>query len=730
MLVWLALPMDAAAATRNPRAVCDLLDRIGGKGTSRRISTVLDENLVRDGQECFVISARKGKPWVAANTMSALTTGVNWYLNHYAHVNISWNQLRMDLRGVEMPIPSGEEWHTTDARYRYYLNYCTFGYSMSTWTWERWQQEIDWMALHGINMPLQIVGLERVWRDFLMKDYGYSEEDAENFVPGPAYTAWWGMNNLEGWGGDGADMALGVHNDAWYDRQATLARRIGDRERELGMQPVLPGFSGMVPSNFQEKTGKQTERANLWCQFQRPAILDPTTEEFAVAARRYYNRLHQVMGASLYYSMDPFHEGGTISSGRYSQGYQAVYDAMNECCGPQSSWVIQQWQWAPYQATSLKAVPDGRLVVLDLFADGRPEFDTYQGYVPQHAVYCTIPNFGGRTGFMGRLPRMAHNYFVYHDKYPTVRGVGAAPEAIESVPVVYDLLYELPWMQGEPDVQAWIRQYALARYGQHCQDAVDAWLTILRTAMNETTALQGPHEAVMCGRPGLDIDRVSSWGGSRVYYDAGELVVAARQLLRAAEQIKNPIGTANMSYDLCDIVRQVMSDRSKTLLGEVKAAHEQGNESLFAKKRDEFLQLILDTDRLLGTNPMFRLGRWTQMAQQVAHEVKGCTPETEQWMVQRNALTLITTWGAEAHSEYGGLRDYSYRQWQGMLSSFYYPRWQYWFAHGMQAPPQGWFSTEWTWAHGGAPQFSAVPEGSTIDEARRILQQLKQNTNL
>ena len=61
------------------------------------------------------------------------------------------------------------------------------------------------MALHGINMPLQLVGMEEVWRSFLtMEDgngnrkYGYSDADAKAFVAGPAFIAWWAMNNLQG----------------------------------------------------------------------------------------------------------------------------------------------------------------------------------------------------------------------------------------------------------------------------------------------------------------------------------------------------------------------------------------------------------------------------------------------------------------------------------------------------------------------------------------------------
>lgn len=220
------------------QAVADLMNRID---TSRTLATKVETRLdtSHGAREHFIIcppEAKGGSALIKGNTISALTTGLNWYLNHYAHINLSWNRLTTDMSKARLPKVTATERHDAGCEYRYYLNYCTFGYSMATWSWQRWQQEIDWMALHGINMPLQIVGLESVWRSFLMEDCGYSEAQAEAFVPGPAYTAWWGMNNLQGWGGDGKDQSKGVTDNAWYERQSRLAAQITSRERELGME--------------------------------------------------------------------------------------------------------------------------------------------------------------------------------------------------------------------------------------------------------------------------------------------------------------------------------------------------------------------------------------------------------------------------------------------------------------------------------------------------------------
>ena len=713
LLLFVLSTASAQRVIDNPKPICRMLQRIGGKGMDKRILTILDESLAQNGQEVFLITARHGKPCIQGSTLSAITTGIGWYLNHHAHINLSWNQLTYDLSSNPLPVPRQQERHTCRADYRYYLNYCTFGYSMTTWTWERWQKEIDWMALHGINMPLQIIGLEEVWRRVL-RQYGYTDEEAKRFVAGPAYTAWWGMNNLEGWGG--------TQRNAWFERQTRLCQQILARQRELGMQPVLPGFAATVPSDFTLRNPDiPSESQGNWCYaFQRPFIMDPTSQKFPEVARVYYKALEEVMGTSLYYSMDPFHEGGTIRSGRYSEGYRAIYDAMNDNCGTDTKWVIQQWQWGAHQALCLQAIPEGRLIVLDLFSDGNAAFDAYKGYTPQEAVFCTIPNFGGRTGFMGRLQKTTSTYFSYVQKYPSIQGIGAAPEAIESVPIVYDMLFELPWMADEPDVAEWVSEYAKARYGTYNADAQRAWLGILSTAMNETTSLQGPHESVMCGRPSLSIHSVSTWGGSHIFYSSEALLSAARDLLNAASVIgtKGSLGAQNMSYDLTDIVRQCLSDYSKQLLGEIKAAHEASNPTRFEEKKERFLQLILDTDRLLGTNSLFRLGHWTETARKAAAEMKGASQEDLDWMELENARTLITTWGDHDHSEYGGLRDYSYRQWQGMLHDVYYQRWKYWFEHQMQAPEGGWFYSEWNWAHELEGEWGATAKGTERKRTR------------
>ena len=769
--------LDAEAATvtvvytlaedvENPASVLALVERIGGKGAADRFSFLLSPSM-NSRQEVFTIGAEGGKVSIKGSTISAITTGLGWYLNNHANINIAWNSLNEKAEGEayadlsSLPLPAKEETHTCDAPYRYYLNYCTFGYSMTTWTWKRWQQEIDWMALHGINMPLQIVGLEEVWRRFLTMEqdgtrkYGYSDQEAKAFVPGPAFTAWWGMNNLEGWGGTAADGWGGVQDDAWYARQATLAKSIVDRQRELGMQPVLPGFSGMVPSNFTTKTGVATDaNGGSWCGFTRPRIIDPTATRFAEIAADYYACLKEVMGESQYYSMDPFHEGGKISSGKYNEAYAAIYDAMEAAKGG-SQWVIQQWQWNGNQALSLNAVPAGKLIVLDLFSDGLPKFNNYNGYAPQHAVFCAIPNFGGRSGLMGRLNNVTDNYFLYKEKFASVKGIGAAPEAIEQTPVTYDLIFQLPWMDAKPDMQEWVGRYATARYGQDNATVQEAWELLRQGVLNYgADAIQGPVEDVWAARPNLNASPASTWGVT--LNSAGSTYTRARRqmLIDATYKIlgeKDALSLAsgstaesNYLYDIVEFAGGVMADYAYDLLLGIKAAKEAAGDNFatdptYIARRDAFLALIADMDTFKGTNLNFRLGKWTQEARDAAAEVSGAATATPNWYEFNNARTLITTWGDQAQNGGGGLKDYSYRSWQGLLKDYYLPRWQYFFDHGCQGP-DNYFFFEWNWAHGmqhsvgqtaksttrltagqQGYSYSRTPRGNTVEEAQKLL---------
>lgn len=92
-----------------------------------------------------------------------------------------------------------------------------------------------------------------------------------------------------------------------------------------------------------------------------------------------------------------------------------------------------------------------------------------------------------------------------------------------------------------------------------------------------------------------------------------------------------------------------------------------------------------------------------------------------------NAKSLITTWGSYKQCETGGLRDYSNRQWSGLVGDFYKPRWERWITNRineLEGKPYeektDWFSWEWRWVRN-SKLYSAEPANIDIFELSRYI---------
>ena len=690
---------------RNPSQVTDLLDRVGGEGTSERIETQLNKSLSTDGKEVFEIGAKGGKPFIQGSSISALTTGIGWYLNHYAHINLSWNNLTTDLSEVEFPVPETTERRDCSADYRYYLNYCTYSYSMAFWTKERWEKEIDWMALRGINIPLSLVGTDVVWKNVL-EEAGYSREDIDKFIAGPGFHAWWLMSNLEGWGGPNPDW--------WYERQENLCKFILCRMRELGMEPVLPGYGGILPSNAAEKIGVDAIDQGNWCSgFRRPAFLLPTDERFGEIAQLYYKHLEKVMGKSKFYSMDPFHEGGRTQGVNLKEAFATIYSEMQKH-SPDSKWVIQSWIDNP-RKEALDTISKGGFLVLDLYSDGTAKWKE-KGYDGHDFVWCMLHNFGGKTGLHGRFEPMLEGYFDALERFPDdVKGVGATPEGLETCPILYDLLFELPWMQRE-EGKEWIKRYSEARYGVKSEAMENGWDILAKSVLNCPTPSQDV-EAVICARPALDVKRVSGWGTCQIYHDINKVREAATEMLKEKVRLK---GNPNYEHDIADVVRQTLTDYTYYLLKDIAASYEKKDMKSFKEQYNIFLDVIRDLDRLLSQIELFSLEKWTVSARNVCDEVASTTDADRDWM-EWNARTLISVWGPEKAAEEGSLHDYSSRQWGGMLKDFYLARWEMFFnalEQGKTITSQEWFKWEENWTHSNT--ITKAAEEDPVDIAEEL----------
>lgn len=695
--------------------ITGLLERID-KGASRKF--VIER--LKGEKDFFELDQKGNKVVVRGNNYVSIATGINWYLKYYAGINLSWNGMQADLPEVLPPVLKKER-HETDLKLRYDFNYCTFSYSMAFWDWKRWEQEIDWMALHGINLPLAMVGTDVVWKNVL-EELGYTREEINAFIAGPGFQAWWLMNNLEGWGGP--------NPDSWYERQEELQKRILKRMREYGIEPVLPGYSGMVPHNAKDRLGLNVADPGRWNGYPRPAFLQPTDPQFERIAALYYREMTRLYGKASYYSMDPFHEGGNTSGVDLEAAGKAIWKAMKQA-NPRAAWVVQAWGANP-RPQMIRNLPADDMVVLDLFSESRPQWGDpasswyrKEGFGQHDWLFCMLLNYGGNVGLHGKMAHLIEEFYKAKDSSfgKTLKGVGMTMEGIENNPVMYELLCELPWREQRFSKDEWLEGYLKARYGKSDSQVSQAWMLLSNTIYNcpAASTQQGTHESILCARPSWKAYQVSSWSEMSDYYDPADVIRAAGMMVEAAERFR---GNNNFEYDLVDIVRQAVAEKGRLMYRVLVDAYKAGDRELFKLSSDRFLRLILMQDRLLATRPEFKVGRWLESARNL-----GSTEEEKDWY-EWNARVQITTWGNRVAADDGGLHDYAHREWNGLLRDFYYLRWKTWLDEQLKSFEDGqpkaidFYALEepWTLKHN---SYASEAEGNPVDIACEIYREIK-----
>lgn len=658
-----------------------------------------------NGRDVFEIETLNDKVVIRGNNGVSMAMGMNWYLKHHcrSHISMQGNQLRLPdlLSNVKSKIRQ-VSW----ARHRYFLNYCAFGYSLVWWDWPKWEKLIDWMALNGINTPLSVTGQEAIWQA-VCRQLELDDKQIEDFLAGPPYLPFGWMGCLDGWGGP--------LPQSWIDKHEDLQKRILARQRELGMTPVLQGFTGHVPPAIAEKFPKAKLHTVEWIEW-RTHMLDSQDPLFAKIAKIYMEEQIARFGTDHLYAADPFIEM-TPPSGEteFLQNMSRALLKGMTATDPKAVWVLQGWPFhykgsfwkQPRIKAFLDAVPNQHMIMLDLFCENTPVWEKTQAFYGKPWVWCNIQNFGNTVFLGGNLDliaRESHAARVSADSGSMV-GMGFVNEGLGFNPVVFDLMFEMAWTDGPMDVKTYLRDYARARYGRSDADVDAAWEIMHATIY----AASGSNKSSICITPRLH-------GNVPLPSYQDSLTGAWEHLLKAGDAFG---GLDTYRYDLVNIARQVLSNHSALLHNEVIKAHTVGDYEGFVAAAERFLELIDDLDELLATRKEFLLGVWLEDAKRWG------TTDSERAIFEWNARRIITLWGSG-----NAIRDYANKEWSGMLSGFYRKRWAIYFQAVGEAMKTGkpldaqTFRTrllKWEddWSNG-RETYSIVPRGDSVAVARKL----------
>ncbi|PIM72849.1 alpha-N-acetylglucosaminidase [Streptomyces sp. JV178] len=641
-----------------------------------------------DSVDRFRVTGTTGRIQVHATTPATLLMGVHWYLKYVCGAHLSWNGSQLNLP-ARLPAPARPLERSTALPHRFALNDTNDGYTAPYADWPYWEHQIDLLAAHGCNEVLVVAGMEAVYHR-LLKDFGYSDEEARAWLPAPSHQPWWLLQNLSGYGGP--------LSPALIARRAALGRRIADRLRELGMAPVLPGYYGHVPKQFVERNGGDAHVVpqGVWHGFERPDWLDPRTDSFTRVAASFYRHLTEVFGEADLFKMDLLHEGGTAGDVPVPDAARGVERALHRA-RPRATWVILGWQENPLPEL-LDAIDRSRMLIVDGVSDRYKNVtDRERDWGGTPYCFGTIPNFGGRTTIGARAHIWNEKFFAWRDK-PGSALVGTAylPEATDRDPAAFELFSELAWTPRRIDRAAWFSSYADLRYGGRDASARAAWRALHDTAyQHRATERSDPHDSLFCARPDLAADRAATYAPRTLTYDPGRFDAALAGLLGVA---KGRRSSTAYTHDVVDVARQALAHRGRQYLPQLREAYRRGDLATFRALSTLWLRLMRLSDEVTGAHRAFLLGPWINDARLLA------TDDAERAEFERTAKVLVTVWGGRATSDAGDLHEYGNREWNGLMADFYLPRWEKWLgaledalATGTAPAPVDWFAFEEPW---------------------------------
>jgi alpha-N-acetylglucosaminidase len=602
-------------------------------------------------RDVFELYSENNKIVLNGSSGVAIASALNYYLKHYCNCLITYCGKNLELPN-NLPKIDKKVKVNNLYKHRVYYNYCTLSYTAAWWDWKRWEQEIDYLALNGINMPLSVIGLEAVWYNTLLK-FKYTDEEARKFLVGPAFFAWQWMTNIQSHGGP---LPLN-----WIKSHILLGQKILKRQRELGMTPIQQGFTGSLPKDFKEKFPNiKFKQGKRWCSFPTvPGQLDPLDPMFKKFGTSLLAEQKRLFGSSHIYAVDPFHEGSPPdSSKKYLNAVGKAICELITSVDSKAVCAMQSWSIREPIAT---VFPKDRLLILDLGGFKDQITNNFWGY---EYVKGQLHNFGGRINMHGDLRHIASNPFATTAKaVPNCVGVGLFMEGMVQNPVFYQIVLDQFWNDKPVNINDWLKRYITDRYGVYSDSTFNSWKILLDTAYTwGTTGVE--NSSIICARPALDCKKSGPNAGFKIPYKPEKLSEALKLLLSEKNELKNSDG---YRYDVVDLTRQILTNLAQEYNKEAALAFKLKDKEKFALYSQKFLGLLKDVDTLLSTREEFSFPKWVKDARSWG------STESEKNYYEWNASMLLTIWGDDKNPI---IFDYAWREWAGLIDSYYFVRWK------------------------------------------------------
>jgi alpha-N-acetylglucosaminidase len=616
------------------------------------------------GRDVFELASGKGKVIIRGNNFNSMAMGLNHYLEYNCHTFVSWYKKDpVELPSI-MPAVTEKVRSVARVKNRFFLNYCTFGYTMPWWGWQDWERLIDWMALNGVNMPLSITGEEAIWYK-VWKQLGLSDGQIRGFFTGPAYLPWHRMNNIDHW--------EGPLPQSWISGQFALEKKIVARERGLNMTPILPAFAGHVPEAIKTRYPQaKITRLGQWGGFDtqyESYFLDTFDPLFNKVQQLFLKEEIKDFGTDHIYGVDPFNE---VTPPSWEPVYLAnvsktIYNSM-AATDPKATWLQMTWlfynersDWTNERIKAfITGVPQNKMYLLDYYCENTEVWKLTDSYFNQPYLWCYLGNFGGNTMMTGNLAEVGRRMDnAFKNGGANLTGVGSTLEGFDVNPLMYNFVLGKAWTGEISDPEQYMEHWADLRAGKANESSRQAWETLLKSVY---TAPDHHGQGTLTNAKPCFTGHDHWTTDPEINYSNANLLKAWQLLLQGAHNTH-----AIYNFDVVNVGRQVLGNYFGVLRDKFTDAYNKGDVAAMEILRSQMLGIFDDMDKLLATSPSFLVGKWIADARRL-----GINPREKDYF-EKDARTIITTWGTAQNPE---LNDYANRSWAGLTKTFYRKRWE------------------------------------------------------
>ena len=604
---------------------------------------VLETIEKQNGRDLYEIEAENGKIVLRASSDSALAAGYYRYLRECCGMDLSPCGNTEVYASGEPRVPEKKIVQVLRYDLRLAMDYDVYAHDAYAWDWTRWERELDFLAMQGVNAAYMPVGQEAVWY-YAALDLEIKREDAMVFLANPCYFPLQLAGKL--------DSFFSMTDTNFLKAQIALGQQIITRMREVGIEPILPAFSGHVPKYLKGYFPQAALYVVTSCDgFPFTYRVYPDDPLFGKVAGALQKRQTDYFGTAKYYMADPFLDvhPRVKDVGLVSEAGNAIMAAIRSA-SPDGVWVQHACEYTPKLT---RGVPRDGVLILD--TDGsRREFCEDLPYIA-----------GMRVGEGAHTVLSGNAGAVLKASFPEdAAGVGVFSDYTLANPLYAACAYRRLTEDASADAKETFVREALRRWGSDEKCLREAAQLLYETCYGDDSPAV-PCGSIVASRPSTELRHTAPGDTLRLHYDNRDLCRALEKMLASEGDY-----TDGYAFDVCDVTRQVLSNYARRLYVGVMEGYHRRDGRLFETATNAFLRVLSDMDRLLSARPEFSLHRHVYTA---GNRAEG---KNDQQNFELALLAALTLYGPMQEPLNYDLR---WKEWSDLTGDYYAKRWHAFF---------------------------------------------------